>query len=47
MNGREKIIAERSKTKDYIDKTRIVLKENNTFEEIKSLKKELKKKNKE
>lgn len=47
MNERDKIIREKSKTKDYMNKTTIVLKEKNNFEEIKSLKKELDVKNKE
>ncbi|MDR2967156.1 MAG: hypothetical protein LBU74_04345 [Methanobacteriaceae archaeon] len=47
MNEKDKIIKEKSKTKDYINKTSIVLKEKNNFEEVKSLKKKLNKKNKE
>lgn len=47
MNERYKIIREGSKTKDYIDKTNIVLKEKNTFEKIKSLQEKLNVKNEE
>lgn len=47
MSERDEIIIERSKRKDYIDKTNIDLKEKNTFEEIQSLKEKLNLKNKE
>jgi len=47
MNEKDEIIRKRSETKDYINKSSIVSKEKNTFEEIKSLKEKLNIKNEE